>query len=202
MTRPILPLPLICKALAAALIALGTARGQCPSLTADGEWWASCTTMYVYIDPVSIGALPVGTGSGAGTSPTAQVQNAVSQWASVAQTYYGINIAVQQVGSTGYEGLLTIQAVGTYGSSTIASSPVYEGPVTADTITINSLSSVFGSSAAGYQTIFTKVILHEMGHIFGMSDYYYNTCFPSVAATVMATPICGTNDSTDVLPTA
>lgn len=196
MTSQILSANLFLKILAVAYALSGTAMAQCITPSADGEWWQGCSYMYVYIDP-SVGSLPLGSGS----SPTTQIQNAVNLWQ--ADTYASpINISVQLVSPS--LGGLTIKAGLLSSPYDYASSPVNSGAIATDTITINTdtQGAVYNASAAGYGTIFLKVLLHEIGHIFGLADWYPPGGHECASyGTIMQSNVPGPNDYCDVLPT-
>jgi hypothetical protein len=83
-----------------------------------------------------------------------------------------------------------------------------EGNLTAATITFypnatfpNTSTRAFVSTAPGWNTIFQKLALHEIGHTMGMKDVdISNVCGQADAASVM-NGVCGVNDGVNNMPT-
>lgn len=176
--------------------AVEVALAQCPTINFRAEQWASGTVYYNFgniTDPTQIN----------------QIQTAINRWNTANSTN---NSRVQFSSASPPPGARTL----TFQNGSLPSNPAFT-TTTINTQTNEILSATitfdlqrttssgvpwFNPSGAGYDDVFTKVTLHEMGHTMGLNEAPApdGVCAQPDGATVM-NGICNSNDSGNNLPT-
>jgi hypothetical protein len=170
------------------------AQGACPS--PKEPFWATGTVTYYNYGNI--------------TDPAqkAQLDAAASKWtAADASNMSGIQFKLgpPPAGATGYGTITFNNGPVTGGNAALTSYTTVSSVLKAATITFNtSLTAAYDPSQPGYDTIFLKVGLHELGHTHGLTEAPLpasgNGCDQPDSATVM-NYLCGANDSAGNAPT-
>jgi hypothetical protein len=170
------------------------AQTGCPPVSNNG--WSKCATVYYTVN-------------GFGFAQLAQINSALSTWH---QANFGNNSHVKFSNAApppdaeNY-GTLTVQA-GTTASGAPAETvkDTQSGPIVSATITFdlqniipgaNPPQLVYDPNGVGYNSIFTKVTLHEAGHTMGLRDEPLGSghCLGQSAGHTVMNEICGQNDN-------
>lgn len=176
------------------------AQAGCPSVTQNG--WRKCARVYYRL-------------TGFNSTQSSQILAAISAWNTANQTN---NSRVTFIQGTQPTGLLNTGSLDIRAGSTTNGSPAETiknigiGAINNATIIINLQATipntfpprrVFESSASGYNTIFRKVALHEIGHTLGIGHppIGSGSCFGQVIRASVMNSICGQNDIDNNMPT-
>ena len=177
------------------------AQTGCPAVSNNG--WSKCATVYYTV-----------TGFNAAQAP--QITGALSAWH---QADFGNNSNVRfvqgvpPVGAENY-GTLTVRTA-TPTSSGAAADTVKNttsGPIISATITFdltwtipgtNPPQLVYAPNVVGYDSIFNKVMLHELGHSMGLREEPSGAghCLGQSAGNTVMNAVCGQNDNQNNQPT-
>jgi hypothetical protein len=185
-----------------ALVSMGSrlffsALAQCSS-TQSTDMWAPGTKVYVNI-------------SGLDDEQQRQIKLAVSEWNKANESNNsGITFTIGTPPSTN-TAILTFQNGTSDGSNGATMKPVSGGndsPMTEATITFwiqgktPGGNPIFDPKQAGYDTIFLKMALHEIGHTMGLDEAPVPStgyCDQTNGASIM-NGYCGTNDQGAIIP--
>jgi len=164
------------------------AASACTTPGAQGNQWQDCLALTVYIDP-TVGSM----NPGPGTTPTQQVQNAITIWANeISDLAIKIPLSATPLPA---DANATILAASIPGSPNAGAVTAYTS--TSATTTINTTSNSIDPYQSAYATFITKLILHEYGHIFGMADVYQPAPCNQYADQSVMDQICNVGSSLD-----
>jgi hypothetical protein len=177
------------------------AQTGCPPVSQNG--WRQCATVYYTV-------------GGFDADQYGQILNGIDSWKTHNSTNNNSRVSFVQgtppSGATNY-GTLTIQTGTTTGgdpAETVKSNTT--GAITSATITFYLAATIpntsptqlaFDPGVIGYDTIFKKVILHELGHSMGVKDEpkLTTTCYGQASQNTVMNGICGQNDRFNNMPT-
>jgi hypothetical protein len=175
------------------------AQSGCPPVSNNG--WAKCATVYFTV-------------GGFNVNQYGQILNAIDSWITAnTNNNSKVNFIQGAVpsGATNY-GVLTVQTGTLNGPPAQITKNTGTGAVANATITFDlnatipntsPVQKVFDSNVSGYNSIFRKVMLHELGHSMGLRDVPtgQGQCFGQTANRSVMNGICGQNDRNNNMPT-
>ena len=177
--------------------AVEVAFAQCPTINFRAEQWAPGTTVYYNFGNI--------------TDPTQinQIQTAIDRWnAANLSNNSGVQFssAPPPAGArtlTFQNGTLPSNSAFTSTTINLQTNEILFATITFDLQrTTSSGVPWFNPSGAGYDDVFTKVSLHEMGHTMGLNEAPApNGVWAQPDGATVMNGICGSNDSGNNLPT-
>lgn len=174
------------------------AQTGCPPVSNNG--WPKCVIVYYTI-------------SGFDSSQKTQLLNAFTSWNSANRTNNSkVKFQQDPGGAAFFVYQLTVQT-GTIGvgAPAITNKDTGTGAISSATITFdlqakvpNTNNLVFDPNIAGYNTIFQKVMLHELGHTMGLKDEPIGSgnCGGQSANNTVMNAVCNHNDTGGRMPTS
>jgi hypothetical protein len=181
---------------------VSSARATCPTVSNNG--WRQCAKVYYSLSGIS------------GTQAT-QIRAAIGSWNTSNLAFN--NSQVEFIEGTAPSGAfnvatLTIRNGSAGGAPAVTTKPNSVGIITSATITFDTSVTfvsggqtllVYDPNVTGYDTIFKKVMLHELGHTMGLRDVPVDqtqSCGGQTAGASVMNAICGQNDRNNNMPTS